>query len=151
MHQIFKGEEGGKILKSHQFWLLCAAKCLLLTTLMVGLANCTEKLREEGKCSLCLPPGAATTKQMIIMWPSTTKWGTLRGISKFQIVIHCNKHYFYTFWWKIDHSLILLSKVMKYWTSPYMISFKTNLKRFGFSNMVIYVYFYGLLKITNIL
>ncbi len=27
------------------------------------------------------------------MWPSATDWGSLMGVSKSTIVIHCNKHY----------------------------------------------------------
>ncbi len=26
------------------------------------------------------------------MWPSATKWGSLRGLSKSRMIIHCNKH-----------------------------------------------------------
>ena len=31
---------------------------------------------------------------VLYLWPSTTKWGPLRGVSKFWIIIHCNKYYF---------------------------------------------------------
>ena len=30
------------------------------------------------------------------MWPSTTKWGSLRGISKLRKVLHCSEHLFST-------------------------------------------------------
>ncbi len=28
------------------------------------------------------------------MWPSATKWGSLRGLTKSRMIIHCNKHNF---------------------------------------------------------
>ncbi len=51
----------------------------------------------------------------------------------------------YTFWCKYDYSVIFLSKVAKCWTSPCTI-FQTILQRYGLSKIVIYVYFYGLIK-----
>ncbi len=81
------------------------------------------------------------------MWPSATKWGSLRGVSKLRNVFYCNKHYFlHILMQKLLLCAILLSKVTKCWTLPCIISFKTILQRYGLSKIVIYVYFYGPIK-----
>ena len=80
------------------------------------------------------------------MWPNATKWGSLRGVSKFQKYIIEITAIFCTFWCKTDYSVVFLSKVMKCWTSPCMISFKITWPRFGLSKIVICAYFYGLIK-----
>ncbi len=81
------------------------------------------------------------------MWPSATKWGPLRVVSKLRKVPHCNKHYFlHIVMHKWLLSGIFLSKVMRCWTLPCMISFQTAVQRIGLSNIVIYVYFYGPIK-----
>ena len=41
------------------------------------------------------------------LWPSTTKWGSLRGVSKLRKV-YVHKHFLYTFWCN-DYSVIFLS------------------------------------------
>ena len=80
------------------------------------------------------------------LWPSITKWGSLTGLSKLKkkknfIGI---KTIFHTFWCKNDNSVMFLSKVLKCWTSPCMMSFKITSQRFGLSNIVICVYSYRL-------
>ncbi len=70
-------------------------------------------------------------------------WGEYQNWEKHFIAI---KLIFCTFWCKNDNSAIFLSKLMKCWTSPCMMSFKTTLQRLGLSKMVICVYFYGPIK-----
>ncbi len=86
------------------------------------------------------------------MWPITTKWslfwGTLREYydQNFKLYFIAIKPVFYIFWCKTDNSGIFLSKVMKFWTLPCMILFKTTWLRFGLSKYAIYLYFNGPIK-----
>ncbi len=61
------------------------------------------------------------------MWPSTTKWGSLRGISK-KYFITMNT-ICYTFWCKNDYSAIFLSKVTKCLILAYNIECSKQLYR----------------------
>ena len=80
------------------------------------------------------------------MWPSVTKWGSLRGVSKLRKVFNCNKHYFLHIliqkWLLYD----FLSKVTKCWTLPYMMSCKITSQGFGLLKILICMYFYGPIK-----
>ena len=82
----------------------------------------------------------------IKMWPSATKWGSLRGLSKLRNVFHCNKHYFL---YNLTQNWLLCDiPIRSYdcWTLPSTISFKTTLQRHGLSKIAIYVHFYGPIK-----
>ena len=89
-----------------------------------NISPCCNALLQPSTCSL-LQSKCTIHKSDFLqfsnhMWPSATKWGSLRGVSKLRKVLHCNKHYFLH---------ILMSKSM--------ISFKITSQRFGLSKIVI--------------
>ncbi len=76
------------------------------------------------------------------VWPSTTKWGSLRGVSKLRKVLHCSKHYFLHI--LMQKWILYDFPIKSYGTlSIVIISFKITSQRFGLLKIVICVYFYG--------
>ncbi len=78
------------------------------------------------------------------LWPSATKWGSLRGVSKLRKLLHCNEYYFLKK--KNCYSTTFLSKGAGCWTSLYMVLLKITSQRFGLSKIVLCVCFYGSIK-----
>ena len=80
------------------------------------------------------------------LWLSAIKWGSLRGVSKFRKVPHCNKHYFLHI---LMQRLLLCDipiKSYNYWTVPCTISFKTTLQRYWLLKIVISVLLWPIMK-----
>ncbi len=72
------------------------------------------------------------------MWPSPTKWGCLRGISKLRIELHCNKCYFLHI--LMQKGLLLWYSYQSLWNVEHHLvwSFKTTSLRFELSKKQVF-------------